>query len=236
MTAKRSRLNRSMSIDVVFFDVGNTLFFPDHDKTLAPLWNRGIRPTEEQLYGAERVARQEMDRIVAQTRKVDQQYWETYYSHLLRELGANDPALSSELVALVRTSSNWSRMRPGTKEFLAATKQKYRLGVISNSDGHMAERLAIVGLGQFFEHVVDSGNVGHEKPAPQIFQAALAAMSVAADRAVYIGDIYSIDYLGAHNMGMHSVLMDVAGAYVNTKLPRIESLGELEAELSKLHR
>lgn len=221
-----------MPIDVVFFDVGNTLLFPDHDKTLAPLWSRGIRPTEAQLYGAERVARREMDRIVATTRKVDQQYWETYYSHLLTELAVSDLSLRSELVSLVRTSSNWSRMRPGTKEVLAATKQKHRLGVISNSDGHMAERLETVGLGEFFEHVIDSGNVGHEKPAPQIFQAALAAMSVPANRAVYIGDIYSIDYVGAQSVGMHSVLMDIAGAYAHESLPRIESLDRLQAAIS----
>jgi putative hydrolase of the HAD superfamily len=234
MTAKRSRTNQSMTIDVVFFDLGNTLLFPDHDKTLVPLWSRGIRPTEAQLYAAERFARWEMDRMVAQTRKVDQQYWETYYSQLVRELGIVDPSITSELVSLARTSSNWSRMRPGTKEVLAAAKQKYRLGVISNSDGHMAERLETLGLGEFFEHVIDSGNVGHEKPAPQIFQAALAAMSVAADRAVYIGDIYSIDYLGAQNVGMHSVLMDIAGAYVSKSLPRIESLDRLLAAISGL--
>lgn len=225
-----------MAIDVVFFDVGNTLLFPDHEKTLAPLWSRNIRPTEAQLYAAERVARLEMDRIVAQTRKVDQRYWETYYSHLLRELGMTDVSITSELVRLARTSSNWSQMRPGTKEVLAATKQKNRLGVISNSDGHMAERLETVGLGEFFEHVIDSGNIGHEKPAPEIFQAALATMSVAAERAVYIGDIYSIDYLGAQNVGMHSVLMDIAGAYATKKLLRIEKLGDLKAALSKLDR
>jgi putative hydrolase of the HAD superfamily len=224
-----------MPIDVVFFDVGNTLLFPDHYKTLTPLWSRGIRPTETQLYRAERVARREMDRIVA-TRKVDQQYWETYYSHLLTELAVSDLSFSSELVSLVRTSSNWSRMRPGTKEVLAAAKQKYRLGVISNSDGHMAERLETVGLGEFFEHVIDSGNVGHEKPAPQIFQAALAAMSVAAERAVYVGDIYSIDYLGAMNVGMYAILMDVAGAYATVNLPRIESLDQLETATSDLKR
>jgi putative hydrolase of the HAD superfamily len=221
-----------MPIDVVFFDVGNTLLFPDHEKTLAPLWSRGIRPTEAQLYGAERVARREMDRIVATTRKVDQQYWETYYSHLLTEVAISDLSLSSKLVSLVRTSSNWSRMRPGTKDVLASTKEKYRLAVISNSDGRMAERLETVGLGEFFERVIDSGNVGHEKPAPQIFQAALAAMSVAAERAVYVGDIYSIDYLGAHNVGMHSVLMDIAGAYAHESLPRIESLDGLQAAIS----
>ncbi|HWY70283.1 MAG TPA: HAD family hydrolase [Terriglobales bacterium] len=223
-----------MPIEVVFFDVGNTLLFPDHEKTLAPLWNRGIRPTEAQLFAAERVARQDMDLIVSQTRKVDLQYWETYYAHLLRTLNVTDISLRLELVNLARTSSNWRRMPPGTIEVLESMKRKYRLGVISNSDGHMAERLATVGLGKYFEHVIDSGNVGYEKPAPQIFQAALAAMSVAADRALYLGDIYSIDYLGAQKAGMRAILMDIAGVYAMRNEPRIESLDQLTEAISKI--
>lgn len=222
-----------MSIEVIFFDVGGTLLFPDHEKTLIPLWNRGVRPTEAQLLVAERAARKEMDQLVSRTAKVDQSYWDTYYSRLLSEVGVNDDELHGELVKLIRTSANWSRMRPGTFEALASLKRKYRLAVISNSDGHMGERLAILGFGSYFEHVTDSGNIGHEKPAPQIFQAALSAMSVQADRALYLGDIYAIDYLGAQKAGMKPVLMDIAGVYSQTDLPRIDSLAELEPCLKK---
>jgi len=148
-------------------------------------------------------------------------------------LRIQDGGLHSELVKLVRTSANWSRMRPGTFEALAPLKRKYRLAVISNSDGHMNERLASLGFGPYFEHVTDSRNVGHEKPALQIFQAALSAMSVRADRALYLGDIYAVDYLGAQKAGMNAVLMDVAGVYADTNLPRINSLAELEPCLDK---
>lgn len=222
-----------MAIEVIFFDVGGTLLFPDHEKTLVPLWNRGVRPTEAQLLVAERDARTAMDQIVSQTAKVDQSYWGIYYSRLQREVGIHDHVLHGELVKLVRTSSNWSRMLPGTFEILDLLKRKYRLAVISNSDGHMRERLATLGFGPYFEHVIDSGNVGHEKPAPQIFQAALSAMSVQADRALYLGDIYAIDYLGAQKAGMKPVLMDIAGVYSQTDLPRINFLSELERYLEK---
>src|SRR5438874_11168887 len=117
-----------MPIDVVFFDVGNTLVFPDQEKTLAPLWDRGVRPSDAQLFSAERVARQETDLLVSRTRKVDQQYWEIYYSQLLQTLGIVDVSLRLELVSLARTSSNWSRMRPGTSEVLQHMSEKYRLG------------------------------------------------------------------------------------------------------------
>jgi putative hydrolase of the HAD superfamily len=223
-----------MAIEVIFFDVGGTLLFPDHEKTLVPLWNHGVRPTEAQLLVAERAARKGMDQVVSQTTKVDQSYWDTYYSRLLSEIGVNDGELHAQLVRLIRTSANWSRMRPGTFEVLASLKRKFRLAVISNSDGHMGERLASLGFGPYFEHVTDSGNVGHEKPAPQIFQAALSAMSVQADRALYLGDIYAVDYLGAQQAGMKPMLMDIAGVYSKTDLPRINSLAELEPCLKKL--
>ena len=223
-----------MPIEVVFFDVGNTLVFPDHEKTLAPLWKRDVRPTESQLYAAERVARQEMDLLISRTRKVDQQYWETYYSQLLRSLEINDVSLRLELVSLARTSSNWSRIRPGTMELLGRMKGKYRLAVISNSDGHMAERLASLGFATYFEHVIDSGNIGHEKPAAQIFKAAVDVMSIAADRALYLGDIYSVDFLGAQNAGLKAMLMDVSGVYATRSVPRVESLDEFERKLSEI--
>ena len=223
-----------MPIEAILFDVGYTLLFPDQEKTLAPLWNRGIRPTEAQLQGAERVAKQELDLLLSQSRKIDQQYWETYYAHLLRTLGINDVSLRLELVSLIRTSSNWTRMRPGTTDVLEAMKKNYRLGVISNSDGRMAETLARFGLGKYFEHVIDSGKVGHEKPAPEIFQAALSAMAVEADRALYLGDVYSVDYLGAQKAGLQAMLIDSAGVYATRKLVRIESLTELEGALERV--
>ena len=89
-----------------------------------------------------------------------------------------------------------------------------------------------MGLGRFFEHVIDSGNVGHEKPAPQIFQAALAAMAVAPELAIYVGDIYSVDYLGAQKVGMQAMLMDAAGVYATRNLPRIDSLDQLVTRLT----
>ena len=31
--------------------------------------------------------------------------------------------------------------------------------------------------------------------------------------SLYVGDVYSVDYVGARNAGMEAVLFDVAGAY-----------------------
>jgi FMN phosphatase YigB (HAD superfamily) len=48
-----------------------------------------------------------------------------------------------------------------------------------------------------------------------------------------VGDVYSVDYAGAQKVGMQAVLFDVAGAYRDQDLPRVESLAELELWLRK---
>jgi FMN phosphatase YigB (HAD superfamily) len=45
---------------------------------------------------------------------------------------------------------------------------------------------------------------------------------------LYVGDLYSVDYVGARNAGMQAVILDVAGTYRDRDLPRVETLSELE--------
>jgi len=56
-------------------------------------------------------------------------------------------------------------------------------------------------------------------------------MKAAPAQSLYVGDVYSVDYLGATSAGIQAILMDVPGAYSNKGLPRIESLQELQSAL-----
>jgi len=38
-------------------------------------------------------------------------------------------------------------------------------------------------------------------------------MKARAEESLYVGDVYSVDYIGATNAGMRAVLFDVTGAY-----------------------
>jgi len=49
---------------------------------------------------------------------------------------------------------------------------------------------------------------------------------------LYVGDVYSVDYLGATRAGMQAMLFDVSGAYREMRLPRVQSLEELERKLT----
>jgi HAD superfamily hydrolase (TIGR01549 family) len=222
-----------MPLTAIFFDAGNTLIFPDLARTLAPLHSAGLAATRDQLHAAERASKQRRDREAASGRStlVDQDYWMIYYSALLASIGHPDAELQSSLVREARRSQNWECVLPGTRESLLELKQRYRLGIISNSDGHIAELIQRLGLADCFEAVIDSGMVGHEKPDVRIFQAAMTAVRVAPADSMYVGDIYSIDYLGAAAAGMQPMLFDVCGAYRDTDLQRVESLKELAERL-----
>ena len=103
--------------------------------------------------------------------------------------------------------------------------------MISNSDGKIEHVLSRCGIADCFESITDSGTVGVEKPRPEIFEAALSAMQARAVESLYVGDLYSVDYVGARNAGMEAVLFDVSGAYRDRELPRVESLEQLETWL-----
>jgi HAD superfamily hydrolase (TIGR01509 family) len=218
-------------LKAIFFDVGNTLLFPDRSHILAPLYQRNLMPSLEQWHAVERKTKKEFDELMQNGGKADHSFWFLFYSHLLRDLGIHDDALRDTLVNSTRVSANWREIRPGTREILLRLGRRYPLAVISNADGKIADVLERCGIADCFLTITDSGLVGHEKPDPAIFEAALRAMHAAPAQSLYVGDMYSVDYLGATGAGMQAILFDVSGAHRESGFPRVESLEELEQRL-----
>jgi putative hydrolase of the HAD superfamily len=215
---------------VIFFDVGNTLLFPNRAKMLAPV-SSDRHPTLEQWQALERRTKQQFDQGM-QSGRVDHGFWWTFHTYLLEDLG-EDMGVRNALVENTRNSANWDRILRGTRDALLRIGQNFRIAVISNADGGIGRVLSRCGIADCFESVTDSGIVGVEKPHPKIFAAALEAMQVRPDESLYVGDVYSVDYVGARNAGMQAVLFDVAGAYRDRKLPRVESMEQLETSLKR---
>jgi HAD superfamily hydrolase (TIGR01509 family) len=213
---------------VIFFDVGNTLLFPNRAKILAPI-SSDRHPSLEQWQALERKTKHEFDQGMTSGR-VDHSFWWIFHTHLLQQL-EEASGLREVLVENTRSSANWDQIPPGTRDALTRIRQNFRVAVISNSDGKIEHVLSRCGIADCFESITDSGTVGVEKPRAKIFEAALSAMQARADESLYVGDMYSVDYLGARNAGMEAVLYDVSGAYRDRKLPRVESLEQFEASL-----
>jgi FMN phosphatase YigB (HAD superfamily) len=216
---------------VIFFDVGNTLLFPNRATILAPLADED-RPTLEQWQALERRTKQEFDQGLLSGR-VDHSFWWIFHTYLIEHRGEVDDGVRNALVASTQSSANWDQILPGTREALDRIRGDCRIAVISNADGKIDRALTRCNIADCFASITDSGIVGFEKPRAEIFAAALQAMQARAEDSLYVGDVYSVDYVGARNAGMEAVLLDVAGAYREQKLPRVESLSELESWLKQ---
>jgi putative hydrolase of the HAD superfamily len=213
----------------IFFDVGNTLLFPNRARILAPL-PEDRHPTLAAWQALERRTKKEFDDgLIAG--KIDHSFWWTFHTYLLQDLKTVDDGVRDSLIANTQSSANWDQILPGTREALERIRRDYAIAVISNADGKIDAVLRRCGIDDCFASITDSGNVGHEKPHPAIFAAALEQMKADPVESLYVGDVYSVDYVGARNAGMQAVLFDVAGAYRNQKAPRVESLTELESWL-----
>jgi putative hydrolase of the HAD superfamily len=102
--------------------------------------------------------------------------------------------------------------------------------VVSNWDVSLPEVLRNVGLDGMVDGVATSAAVGHPKPTPEIFAAALALAGCAPGRAVHVGDSLDQDIHGALAAGIRAVLLrrdDAEPAEPPAGVPRIASLAQL---------
>jgi putative hydrolase of the HAD superfamily len=215
----------------VFFDVGNTLLFPNRARILSAL-PADRHPTLEQWQALERRTKKEFDEGMIGGR-VDHSFWWTFHTYLLEELSLLEDGLRDVLIENTQKSANWDEILPGTREALERIGSIYSTAVISNADGKIEDVLRRRGIADCFKSITDSGIVGHEKPHPAVFQAALRAMQAQAAESLYVGDVYSVDYVGARNVGMQAILFDVAGAYRDRGVASVDSLAELEGWLKQ---
>jgi FMN phosphatase YigB (HAD superfamily) len=218
-------------VRAIFFDVGNTLLFPNRERIHAPLAERGLVLESEHLRDLECRTKNQFDTMMTASGSTDHSFWWMFYSQLLSEIGLKDDVIRDQLVAAIRNSGNWDIIPPGTAEKLHAIGEHYEIAVISNADGKIENVLQRCGIAHCFRTITDSGLVGYEKPHPEIFRQALKIMNAVPEESLYVGDVYSVDYLGATGAGMQAMLMDVPRAYRDKGVPRVETLKELQVVL-----
>jgi putative hydrolase of the HAD superfamily len=223
----------AMPLRAAFFDVGNTLVHLRFDRMAAAFAAEGLDRRVEAIRAAEHRARVRLDPIVAgqgTTEGVD--VMQAYLRLILEELGVlwdgRGPRLVERLRALGREEPLWGEPDPDARVVLHELRSRgLSVGVISNSDGTAARSLRGAGLLDAVDFVLDSHLVGVEKPDPQIFRLALTRAGVAAAEAAFVGDLYSIDVLGARRAGMTGILLDPVGAWGERDCPRARDLLEV---------
>jgi len=222
------RLPPSMAPRAVLFDAGGTLVFIHGVRVAETAARRGVRVRPEAIEAADPAVRRALDHAPAPRGTDDRSRGGVYFGDLLRAAGAVGPLESAvEELNLEHGRSNlWSRTPPEVAAALHRL-QGTRLAVVSNSNGTIRDLLHRIGLANHFELIIDSEEVGVEKPDPAIFRLALEKMGVAAAESVYVGDTYHFDVVGARAAGVEPYLLDPGGLYPDADARRIRSLAEL---------
>ena len=90
----------------------------------------------------------------------------------------------------------------------------------------LTERL---GIAEYFDAIIAShdARVRSEKSDPHIFNYALTAVGVSAEKAVHVGDTYEADIVGAQGVGIRPILLDRDRTQTGRWEKTIRSLAEL---------
>lgn len=229
-------LPSARALDALLLDAGNTLVFLDTEAVASVARAEGIAVEGSALAKVEGVAKRRYEQALAQGAG-HEDGWGLYLTTLLVEGGVvreQAEALIGPLRAAHDELNLWRRVPADLPEALdRARALGLRLGIVSNSEGKLPALLDHVGLSDAFELIVDSALEGVRKPDPAIFHRALERMGVAAERALYAGDIPGVDVDGAQAVGMHAALIDPFDFYPEHRSsPRYASVAELVAALA----
>ena len=208
-----------MPLRAVLFDAGGTLINPHYGRVAAVLERvLGRSPRLDAFVEAEYAGRAAVEALMAGPEtSTDGGRWTVHFAAMFRAMGLSADEVrqvAPHVVAEHRAANLWTEPTPGAADGLAALRGAgYVVGCVSNADGTVDKLLAGAGLAPHLAFVVDSGAVGIEKPDPRIFAMALEKAGVAPDEALYVGDLYPVDVVGARRAGIEPVLLDPLGRY-----------------------
>jgi putative hydrolase of the HAD superfamily len=226
-------------IKAVCFDFFNTIagYDPPREKIFLEICNKhgiGVDPKAlaSALPSADKYHRDENRRspIDKRSKLGQMNFYMNHATIALRGAGVKiNKIIAWEMVMAFKKYTWDMKIYPDSADALKAVKQKgLTVGVISNIDKEMESITRDMGIDTFIDFYVTSVEAGCEKPAPGIFMLALKKAGVSAEEAVYVGDQYELDVLGAANAGIKAILMDRNRWFADLKdTPRIEKLPDI---------
>lgn len=213
----------------ILFDAGGTLIHVDGERVCraagVPYDADAFRAAESSGIGAVRAA------LERQPLSTDAERLPIFLGAILASLGvpaADQAAAGTRIRAEHERVNLWSAPSRGAAEVLDALAGRgYRLGVISNADGRVRALLEAAGVASRLEMVLDSAEVGLEKPDPRIFHEGARRLGTPPEACAYVGDIYEIDVAGAQAAGLQAVL--VGDCPAPGSVTRVRELSDLLA-------
>jgi putative hydrolase of the HAD superfamily len=204
----------NMRITTVWFDLGSTLVRTSREKTYSKVleqygYHFPVQKLAEEFHLADKYFMRQFPDV----------FGNGIYSPVPWYLGVVNYRLGAKL-DLCRAAQSWREEMTDPHWLLyddvlpALTelkKRSIRVGLISNWDHTARSVLETVGISAELDPIIVSAEVGHEKPAAEIFEIALQRAGVSACESLYVGDNYYHDTVGSRKVGMKSLIINRFG-------------------------
>jgi putative hydrolase of the HAD superfamily len=131
-----------------------------------------------------------------------------YATDFTRGLPVEKLAQLPRIMAEAYRSASRFRLQlyPGVSEVLGQLRPKYHLAIVSDGQSAWAvPELHAVGLLDYFNPIIVSGDFGYRKPDKRLFERALAGMNMNPAEVLFIGNDMYHDIYGAQQLGIKTV-------------------------------
>ena len=224
----------TLGFTTLFLDAGGVLVHPSWTRISAALARQGVAVDPAALVRADPNAKHALDVAHGISQTTDAARAPRYLELVLERAGVPASPATEAALAEVRDyharENLWEELPPEVIPALGRLRGGgLRLVVVSNANGRLRALFDRIGLTRHLDDVIDSFEVGYEKPDPAIFRLALARAGAEPDGAVHVGDLYHVDVVGARAAGVRGVLLDAAGLYGDHDCPRVATLDALVA-------
>jgi HAD superfamily hydrolase (TIGR01509 family) len=234
-------------VRLLSLDAGNTVVFLDHDALAAAAAEAGFVLDRGMLPAAEGAAKRALDGgsgLPAALPDADiPPTWSVFVAAIVERAGlaaSEIPACTRALWHAHRRANFWRRVPTDFADAITELRARgVPVCVVSNAEGRLGELFRELGIASLFDLVVDSHEVGVEKPDPAIFAHALAHFGVAPAHALHLGDVIATDVVGARAAGIRAALIDPLGHYdgQHADVPRVPSAAAVaRAICASFHR
>jgi HAD superfamily hydrolase (TIGR01549 family) len=231
-----------MGTRVVFFDWGGTLArtWVSEGHHPAEFWQKvleqnGVVVDPTALRGALDEFQREFGGRIYEYLGRTPEFWKELDGRVMARLGIEDrrDALMAALDREIHRASV-GELYPETRATLRAlAERRVPLGVISNHNDALPGILAYHEIGRFFRTVTYSQEAGAEKPDRRVFDLALQRAECRPEEAVFVGDSWEADYVGASRLGIRAIWLNRRGLSPPAPCETVRDLGEVLPLLSE---
>jgi 2-haloalkanoic acid dehalogenase type II len=209
----------------ILFDLDNTLCY--YPLTTAQVVSEILRRASlrEEDVGSASWAADRYDALWVETERSSPSLFETrrrVWHRILTEIGEDDTGLADRIAEFhhrIRVESG-VHLFPWAAPLLTDLGEHYRLGLLTNGSSEMQwEKIRSLGIRGAFDAIIVAGDVGIYKPDAEVFRLLLVRLKTDPEDALFVGDSYDMDIVGAHGAGLRTAWVHVSGIPTGAVVP-----------------